>query len=127
MFSKTPKIKISELLLHVARGFINMSKTIEEKQEQLNCAVSAWNIACLNKENRNSAIKKYMDEYKKLNPAFTENDFKDAEENLQLLIKQKNKLYPDLHKQIINAVIRDVDGKNHVTVASMNNVNKMHG
>lgn len=119
MFSKTPKIKISELLLNVARGFINMGKTIEEKQEQLNCAVSAWNIACLMKENRNSAIKKYMDEYKKLNPAFTENDFKDAEENLQLLIKQKNKLYPDFHKQIINAVIREIDGKNHVTVASM--------
>lgn len=29
MFSKTPKIKISELLLNVARGFINMGETIE--------------------------------------------------------------------------------------------------
>ncbi|MBI5307465.1 MAG: hypothetical protein HZB37_03785 [Planctomycetes bacterium] len=119
MFFRTPKIKISEMLLNVARDFIYMGKNIEEKQELLNCAVSAWNIACLKKENRNAAIKKYMDEYKRLNPTFTENDFKDTEENLQLLIKQKNKLYPDLHKQIISAEIREIDGKNHVTVASM--------
>ena len=119
MFLKTPKIKISEMLLKVAGSFIHMGENIEQKQEQLNCAASAWNIACLKQENRDSAIKKYMDEYKRLNPTFSENDFKDAEENLHLLIKQKNKLYPDFHKQIISAEIREIDGKTHVTVASM--------
>lgn len=73
----------------------------------------------MREEDRKVAIKKYMDEYQRLNSTFTGNDFKNAEEDLQLLIKQKNKLYPDFHKQIINVVIRDIDGKNHVTVASM--------
>ena len=115
----TTKIKISEMLLKVAGSFIHMVEDIEQKQEQLNCAASAWNIACLKLENRDSAIKKYMDEYKRLNPTFSESDFKDAEENLHLLIKQKNKLYPDFHKQILNAVIREIDGKDHVTVVSV--------
>lgn len=48
------------MLLNVAGDFIYMGENIEEKQEYLNCAVGAWNIACLKKENRNSAIKKYI-------------------------------------------------------------------
>ena len=119
MFLKTPKIKISEMLLKVAGSFIHMGENIEQKQERLNCAASAWNIACLKQENRDSAIKKYVDEYKGLNPTFTENDFKNEESDLQLLIKQKIKLYPDFRKQILNAVIREIDGETHVTVASM--------
>ena len=107
------------MLLKFAGSFIHMAEDIEQKQERLNCAASAWNIACLKQENRDSAIKKYMDEYKRLNPTFTEDDCKNAESDLQLLIKQKIKLYPDFRKQILNVVIREIDGENHVTVASM--------
>jgi hypothetical protein len=59
-----------------------------------------------------------MKEYKKLNPTFTKDDFKDEEENLRLLIRQKDELYPDINIQIVNAIVQEVDGKNHITVAS---------
>jgi len=57
-----------------------MGEDIAEKQELLNASVSAWNIACLKDDKRQQAINKFMKEYKKLNPTFTKDDFKDEEE-----------------------------------------------
>jgi hypothetical protein len=106
------------MLLNVAGDFIAMGEDIAEKQELLNASVSAWTIACLKDDKRQQAINKFMKEYKKLNPTFTKDDFKDEEENLRLLIRQKDELYPDINIQIVNAIVQEVDGKNHITVAS---------
>ena len=115
----TPEPKMSKLLLDVAGDFIAMGEDIAAKQELLNCAVSAWNIACLPINEQKPAIKKYIKAYKKLNPTFTKKDFKDEEENINLLIKQKIELYPDVNKQIANAIIQELNGQNHITVASI--------
>jgi len=119
LFKRKPQQKkVSEMLLNVAGDFIAMGEDIAEKQELLNASVSAWNIACLKDHKRQQAINKFMKEYKKLNPTFTKDDFKDEEENLRLLIRQKDELYPDINIQIVNAIVQEVDGKNHITVAS---------
>jgi hypothetical protein len=119
LFKRKPQQKkVSEMLLNVAGDFIAMGEDIAEKQELLNASVSAWNIACLKDDKRQQAINKFMKEYKKLNPTFTKDDFKDEEENLRLLIRQKDELYPDISIQIVNAIVQEVDGKNHITVAS---------
>ncbi len=119
LFKRKPQQKkVSEMLLNVAGDFIAMGEDIAEKQELLNASVSAWNIACLKDDKRQQAINKFMKEYKKLNPTFTKDDFKDEEENLRLLIRQKDELYPDINIQIVNAIVQEVDGKNHITVAS---------
>ncbi len=112
-------MKMSELLLNVAGDFINMGEDLEDKQEYLNCAVSSWNIACLNKKDRRKTIKKYIKEYARLNPGFTKKDCEAEEENIELLIQQKDKLYPEINKQIAGATIQEIEGKIHVTVASM--------
>ena len=119
LFKRKPQQKkVSEMLLNVAGDFIAMGEDIAEKQELLNASVSAWNIACLKDDKRQQAINKFMKEYKKLNPTFTKDDFKDEEENLRLLIRQKDELYPDISIQIVNAIVQEVDGKNHIAVAS---------
>ncbi len=119
LFKRKPQQKkVSEMLLNVAGDFIAMGEDIAEKQELLNASVSAWNIACLKDDKRQQAINKFMKEYKKLNPTFTKDDFKDEEENLRLLIRHKDALYPDINIQIVNAIVQEVDGKNHITVAS---------
>lgn len=117
---RVKKIKISEMLLNFAGNYISMGEDIEEKQQYLNGVVSAWNIACLNEKDRERSIKKYMSEYRKLNPSQSKRDFRDVEENLRLLIKEKEKFYPEVRIQIVNAHIQEVDGKIHVTVASLN-------
>jgi len=117
---KSKKKKISEMVLNFAGDYIAMGDDIEEKQQYLNSAVSAWNIACLDEKARKRSIKKYIAEYRKLNPTQSKQDFRDVEEDLRLLIKQKEKLYPEVRLQIIDARIQEINGKSHVTVASLN-------
>jgi hypothetical protein len=116
---RNPKPKVSEMLIDVARDYIAMGDDIEEKQQLLNSAASAWNIACLNQNERKRAIKKYVREYKKLNPAHSKQDYRDEEENIKLLIKEKDRLYPDVKVQIAHAEAQKIRGKLHVTVMSM--------
>lgn len=111
--------KMSMLLLDVAKDFIAMGEDIEEKQEYLNCAASSWNIACLPEKKQKRAIKKYIKSYQRLNPSFTKADLKHEEENIRLLIKKKIELYPDVNKQLANVIIKEINGQNHVTVASI--------
>jgi hypothetical protein len=97
-----------------------MGEDIEDKQQYLNSAVSAWNIACLDEKERKRSIKNYMAQYRKLNPTQSKRDFRDAEKDLRLLITQKQKLYPEVWVQIVDAHINEINGKNHVTVATLN-------
>lgn len=54
-----------------------------------------------------------------MNPTYSEKDLQDVEENLSLLIKQKNKFYPDVRIQIVDVHIKEINGKDHITVTSM--------
>ena len=60
-----------------------------------------------------------MTVYRELNPTHSKQDFRYAEEDLRLLIKQKVKLYPEVRVQIVNVHIQEIDGKDHVTVMSL--------
>ena len=110
--------KISEMVLDFAGDFIDMGDDIEDKQQYLNSAVSAWNIACLDEKTRKRSIKKYMAKYRKLNRSQSKQDYRDVEENLKLLIEQKDKLYPEVRVQIVDAQIQEIDGQIQVAVAS---------
>jgi len=117
---KSKRKKISEMVLDFAGDYIAMGEDIEDKQQYLNSAVSAWNIACLDEKERKRSIKNYMAQYRKLNPTQSKRDFRDAEKDLRLLITQKQKLYPEVWVQIVDAHINEINGKNHVTVATLN-------
>jgi len=111
--------KMSEMVLKFARKYLNLGEDMEHKQQLLNSAVSAWNIACLTEQNRENAIKKYLDGWKRLNPTHRKEMLKGVEEDLRLLIKRKLELYPEIHKQIVNAQVQDENGKYRITVASV--------
>ena len=116
---KTPKKKVSAMVLDFAREYIAMGEDLEDKQELLNGASSAWNIACLDEIERDFAIKRYMKQFSKLNPTHNKKDLDDVEENLRLLIKQKEKLYPNVKIHIAGAYIEVKGGKDHVYVMSL--------
>jgi len=117
---KRQKEKVSEMIMKYAGDYIALGDDIEHKQQLLNSAVSAWNVACIDESERQSAIKKYMRKYRKLNPTHTKLILKDVEKDLKLLIKEKMRLYPDKKIQIINAQINEIDGKHHITAMSIN-------
>ena len=67
------KPKVSEMLINVAGNFISMGDDEEEKQQLLNCAVSAWNMACLEEEKKGN--KKIHHEIQKTKSFFFEKRF----------------------------------------------------
>ena len=107
------------MLLDVASEYIATGDNIEEKQQNLYGAVSAWNIACLKGKERDTELKKYKKQYRKLNPTHSKRDVNNALENIQLLIRRKDKLYSDVSVQITHATIKTINNQDHVTVASV--------
>ena len=105
------------MVLKVAEGYIDMGETTEERGNYLRSACSAWNIACLSPLKREPAIKQYVEQYQKINKA-DEADCKALEEDLRLLIKQKDRLYPDVDVQIVNSKIDNIDGRDHAIVVT---------
>ncbi len=111
------KQKISAMVLRVAEGYIDLGETTQERENYLRSACSAWNIACSPPLEREPAIKQYVEQYQKINKA-DKADCRALEEDLRLLIKQKDKLYPDVDVQIVGSRIENINGRDHMTVAS---------
>jgi hypothetical protein len=116
---KKPKNKISELIMDYAGDFILEGEDEFEKQQRLNTAVSAWNFACFDEIEQDNLIKKYLKEYKKLNPEYNKKDLQEIKIVLKRLIKLKIKIYPNFKVQVFNAQLVEKNGKAYVTVASM--------
>ena len=111
--------KVSKMLLDVAGEYIAMGDDQADKQEYLNGAVSAWNLACLKSSDRKKALREYRKTYSQMNPSHTRRDCDDAVDNIKLLIKRKDELYPDVRIQIAHAKIETRGDQDHVTVASV--------
>ncbi len=82
----------------------------------MNAACSAWNIALLKKEERQKALDNFIEHYKKINPDADDTD--NARHDMELLIKEKMRLYPDMKKTIVEAKITNEKGQNRIVVAS---------
>ena len=107
---------MSELIIKYASDYINLGDTLEEKQSYLNAACSAWNIALLKKEERRKALDNFIEHYKKINPETDDTD--NARHDMELLIKEKIRLYPDVKKIIAGAEIIKDKGQERIVVAS---------
>ena len=111
--------KVSGMLLGVAWEYLDLGQDIEDKQQLLFGAVSAWNIACMPPGQRIAALREFMQEYERMNQAQSAQDFRDVEENMRLLMERKRELYPDVRVQIIGARVEDREGQLYVEVATV--------
>ena len=113
----SPKIKMSELICEYASDYINMGENTEERQNYLNEACTAWNIASLDQKDREAAIQHTIADYKKKNPKI--DDVEGFEEDLRKLVKKKLEMFPDINKIIVDAKIQPIDkSKFQVNIAS---------
>ena len=119
MVNSFKKEKISAMILKVAEDYINLGETLEERENYLRSACSAWNIACLSPKAREPAIKQYIEQFQKINNTDTVG-CKELEENLRLLIEKKIKMYPYVNIQIANSRLEHINGQDHVFVVSIN-------
>lgn len=111
------KSKVSEMILRMAEGFLDMGKDLEHKENLLRFACTAWNIACFKPAKRNSLLSGYVEQFKKANNA-SEIACKNLEDDMGQLIEKKDRLYPHVMIRILDSKIELVGGKEHVVVTS---------
>jgi len=115
----SPKIKMSELISEYASDYINMGEDTEERQNYLNGACTAWNIAILDENHREGALRGAIESYKKMNPGT--DDVENSEHDLRILIQKKLVTFPDIKKVIIDAMIEPIsETKYRINIASTN-------
>jgi hypothetical protein len=113
----SPEIKMSELIGQYASDYINMGEDTEERQNYLNGACTAWNIANLDEKHREGALHHVIESYRKMNPG--SNDVENFEHDLRILIKKKVEMFPEIRKVIIDAMIEPIsDTKYRINIAS---------
>jgi hypothetical protein len=113
----SPEIKMSELIGEFASDYINMGETTEERQNYLNGACTAWNIANLDEKLREEAFRHVIEDYKRTNPGT--DDVDNFEHDLRLLIQKKLEMFPDIKKIIVDAKIEPIDKtKFQINIAS---------
>jgi basic membrane lipoprotein Med (substrate-binding protein (PBP1-ABC) superfamily) len=118
---KTNK-KYSEMLIDVSLGFITIDgEDIEEIQNNLNVAITAWNTACYkNSIDREKMIKRYMKEIKEFNNIIEKEDLKTIEFNLRKVIEEIDKKYPDETTRIVDGTVKKEKGRKiTITVATV--------
>jgi hypothetical protein len=112
-------MKMSEMVMQFAADYIKTGDALEERQSYLNSACTAWNIAILDERTRPVVLEKYLKQYQAINPGVTDTDVENLRQNMHLLIEEKLKLFPLVKKTIVDAELKDIDGKQVVTVTSM--------
>ena len=108
---------MSELVGEYAFDYISMGKNTKERQNYLNGACAAWNIAVFPEHLREGLLRRVIDGYKRINPGVDDAD--NAEQALRALIKRKLEMFPDIKKVIMRAMIEPIsDQKFRIHIAS---------
>lgn len=108
---------MSELIVDYASEYIAMGEDLEDRQSHLNAACSAWNIANLPPAERSHAIQRYLDKYLEFNPHVQ--DTNGLRHDIELLIENKLRMFPNAKNEIVGADISEADGKERINIVSI--------
>lgn len=106
--------KISQSVLEFAGEFIRIGDMVEDRQNRLNAACSAWNMACNTPELREKHLNQYVKGYGKFNPDADAEDLANVRKDMETLIERKLKMFPSDLRQVIGARIISEGGKERV-------------
>lgn len=104
------------MLAEVADGYIQMGRNLEERNNYLRSAITAWNLACLPFAKREQGLREYIVKFNEINNPASPEDARGLERNLRALIKRKISLYPKVKVQLVGGNIEHIAGKDQVTV-----------
>ena len=110
------EMKMSALIINYASDYIRLGDNLEEKQSYLNAACAAWNIALLKQAERQKALDDFIEQYIKINPDV--DDMDNVRHDMELLVKEKIRLYPNVKRTIAEAKIVNEKGQERILVAS---------
>ena len=117
--SKPPTRRtMSEMISEMGAGFVGVGDTLGERQNRLNAACTAWNMACGSPELRQQQLRQYGESYLRFNPATSPTALANILKDMELLMEQKLKLFPDDKRQIVDARVMKVGSTFRIEVAS---------
>lgn len=115
-----PPRKISDMILEMAQAFIAEGQTLEEKQNRLSTACTAWNMACGSEEDRPRRLEQYLEGCKQFHPALTPDELAKMRSDIESLIEQKLKSFAEDRRQIVSAEMVMVGSGFRIEVGSAN-------
>ncbi len=116
--ARSTRRKLSEMISEMAAGFLGVGDTLGERQNRLNAACSAWNMACCPPEVRERQLQKYKEGYLRFNPATSPGELANILKDMERLIERKLKLFPDDKRQVVGARVVMVGKDYRIEVAS---------
>ncbi len=116
--SEAPKRKMSEMISEIGAAFISVGKSLEERQNRLTAVCSAWNMACASSANRQQQLQQFAASYRRFNPAIPPDDLAGIVKDMETLIERKLTLFPEDHRQIVDAKVVPVGADFRIEVAS---------
>ena len=114
----SPKRKMSEMISEMAAGFLGVGNTIGERQNRLNAACSAWNMACASPDVRRYQLEQHRKGYLRFNPATSPKDLDNIMKDMETLIERKLAMFPDDQRQIVSARVVMAGNVYRIEVAS---------
>jgi hypothetical protein len=116
--SEATKRKMSEMISEIGAPFISVGKTLTERENRLTAVCSAWNMACASPENRQHQLQQFADSYRRFNLAISQDDLARIVKDMETLIERKLTLFPDDHRQIVDARMVPVGADFRIEVVS---------
>ena len=116
--NRSIKRKMSEMILEMGAGFVGVGDTLEERQNRLNAACSAWNMACGSPEVRRRQLDQYAEGYLRFNPATSPDDLAKIRKDMETLMERKLQLFPDDRRQIVGAKVVKVGAEYRIEIIS---------
>lgn len=116
------ELKVSEMIAQFAYDFISMGETLRDRQSYLNTACTAWNIALLSENKRQAALDQCQRQYELINP--DADDGQNLRHDMEILIQEKLRLFPEVKRTIVGAEITNIEGKDCIRVISTKGLNR---
>lgn len=115
---KSPRRKMSEVILEMGAGFVGVGDTLGERQNRLNAACSAWNMSFGSPEERQRQLDRYAEGYLRIHPATSPADLANIRKDMETLIERKLKMFPDDRRRVVNARVIRVGTAFRIEIAS---------
>ena len=116
--NKPTKRKMSEMISEMAAGFLGVGDTLGERQNRLNAACTAWNMACASPEVRQRQLDQYAEGYLRFNPATSPDDLANIRKDMETLMERKLQMFPDDRRLIVGAKVVKIGTKFRIEIAS---------
>lgn len=92
---------VSEMLVHVGGDLLKCATSLQEMQARLGIVKTAWNMSLISRADRKAELKSFIKKQKEFAP--NKEALKGLEAEIKQVIKQKNRLYPDIDSEVVNA------------------------